>query len=59
MTERLLTSKEACDYLQVSRSTLHKLLKTGKLKGVKVGRQWRFSSDDVRRFLDEQRAAAK
>lgn len=35
----ILTLNEACYYLRVSRPTLVKLLKNGKLKGFKVGKR--------------------
>lgn len=41
---RLLTSTEAAAYLRVSRNTVHRLVRDGKLPGaVQIGRQWRFS----------------
>ena len=47
----LIGMDEAIAMLKTTRPTFYRWLKTGKLKGMKVGRQWRFYADDVRRFL--------
>jgi excisionase family DNA binding protein len=44
----LLTFKEAMDYLRISRSTLYRIMESGKLTGHKVGSTWRFFREDVR-----------
>lgn len=59
MTERLLTMNEAAAYLRVSRDTVSRWVRDGKLKGSKLGSQWRFSSDDVRQFLEENKTGQK
>lgn len=43
---------EAIAALKTSRPTFYRLLRTGKLKGMKVGRQWRFYRADIARFLE-------
>ncbi len=43
--------KQAIEVLKTSRPTFYRWLRTGKLKGMKVGRQWRFYRDDIERFL--------
>ena len=43
----LLSSKGAQEFLQVSRTTLHRLLSQGQIKGNKVGGQWRFRRDEL------------
>lgn len=47
----LLTFKEAMVHLRVSRSTLYRLLWSGKLTGYKVGASWRFYKDDVQHCI--------
>jgi excisionase family DNA binding protein len=42
---------EAIAMLRTTRPTFYRWLKTGKLKGMKVGRQWRFYKEDLDRFL--------
>lgn len=45
--ETILTFKQAMSYLQVSRSTLLRLMWSGQLTGHKVGNNWRFYISDV------------
>ena len=47
----LLTFKEAMSRLRVSRSTIYRLLWSGKLTGYKVGTGWRFYKDDVQNCI--------
>jgi general secretion pathway protein E len=41
----------AIEILKTTQPTFYRWLRTGKLKGMKVGRQWRFYRDDIERFL--------
>lgn len=41
---QLLTSEEAAKILRISKSTLYRQLRTGNLKGQKIGRIWRIFS---------------
>lgn len=38
----VLTIKELSTYLKISKSTLYKLLREGKIHSQKIGRHWRF-----------------
>ena len=49
--ESLLSMEEAIVLLKTTRPTFYSWLKTGKLRGMKVGRQWRFYRKDVDGFL--------
>ncbi len=49
--ERLLTPEDAAKALVVKSETLRGWLRTGKLKGVKVGRLWRVRESDLEAFL--------
>ncbi len=42
---------EAIGYLKTTRPTFYRWLRSGKLKGMKVGRQWRFYKEELDRFL--------
>lgn len=53
---RLLTVKEACQFLKVSRSLLWKARKRGELRAVYLGRAVRFRLSDLEAWL-EQKAA--
>jgi excisionase family DNA binding protein len=47
----LLDANGAMDLLKTSRPTFYRWLRTGKIKGLKVGRQWRFERAEIERFL--------
>ncbi len=40
--DELLTARQLQDLLKVDRTTIYRMLDDGRLKGVKVGQQWRF-----------------
>jgi excisionase family DNA binding protein len=50
-TERLLTPEDAAKALVVKSSTVREWLRTGRLKGVKMGRLWRVREGDLEEFL--------
>ena len=49
--DQLLTPKEAAARLKISRLTIGDWLRSGKLKGVKVGRLWRVRESELEAFL--------
>jgi excisionase family DNA binding protein len=49
---RNLSFDEAMAHLGVSRSTLYRWTQTGKVPASKVGRQWRFSAEELAAFVD-------
>ena len=51
----IMTLNEVCAYLDLSRFTIYRLLKSQKLPATKSGGQWRFAKDDVRQFLTRGR----
>jgi len=51
--EKWLKVKEVAEELRVSGMTVHRLLKAGKLKGVRIGRAWRISEDSLREYLNQ------
>lgn len=50
----LLTMAQAIEKLKTTRPTFYRWLRAGKIKGMKVGRQWRFRPEDIQRFLHGQ-----
>lgn len=48
----VLTSDQAAVVLQINRRTLTKMLDSGILHGVKIGREWRVSRAEVMRFVE-------
>ncbi len=55
--ERFYTIKEVAELLKVSDGGVRKWLKTGKLKGIKLGRIWRIKKSDLDEFVNERRGA--
>jgi type IV pilus assembly protein PilB len=49
--EGLLSMDEAIETLRTTRPTFYRWLRSGRIKGHKVGRQWRFYPADIERFL--------
>lgn len=47
----LLTTKQVQELFRVDRSTIYRMAEDGRLPAVKVGRQWRFPSDQVESLL--------
>lgn len=45
--DALLTTRQVQDYLNVDRTTIYRMLKDGRLPGIRVGNQWRFSREAI------------
>jgi len=54
----LLTIEEVLTYLKVKSRTIYRLISTGSLPAVRVGRQWRIRRRDLDAWLDSQAAAS-
>lgn len=54
---RAMNLAEAGDFLQVSRSTILKLIKTDNLPAKKVGSQWRFTKEGLNAYLNGEYSA--
>jgi excisionase family DNA binding protein len=52
----VLTIDELAVYLKISKSTLYKLVREGKIPSQKIGRHWRFRKGAIDHWLDETRA---
>ncbi len=50
-----LTTKQLQDLLKIDRITVYRMLNDGRLKGVKIGKQWRFPQNEIDRFMGEQK----
>lgn len=55
MTDQILTLKEVAEYLKLAEKTAYKLAAEGKLPGFKVGGSWRFKTEDIDRWIEEQK----
>lgn len=49
--DQFLTTRQVQDLLQVDRITIYRMLSDGRLKGVKIGSQWRFTRSVVEQLL--------
>ena len=49
--DTVLITREACDYLRISRPTYVKYLQLGRIKGTRAGKGWRVLKTELDRFL--------
>jgi excisionase family DNA binding protein len=49
--DAVLTTREACDYLRISRPTYLKYIYLGRIKGAKAGKGWKVLKSELDRFL--------
>lgn len=54
--DNLLTTRQIQELIRVDRITVYRMLKDGRLRGFKVGGQWRFPRRDIEAWLQEQQA---
>ncbi len=52
MDEQLLTPHQVAGRLQVNERTVKIWLRKGRLRGFKIGKEWRISPDDLQAFLE-------
>lgn len=48
---RLLTATEVADLMRVSRMTVYRMIKTGEMPSLRVGKGYRFREEDVHEYL--------
>jgi excisionase family DNA binding protein len=46
-SKTLMTLQETADYLRVTRSTIHRLLKRNQIPAFRIGRHWRFNLEEI------------
>jgi excisionase family DNA binding protein len=49
--DAVLTTREACDYLRISRPTYAKYLHIGRIKATKAGKGWKVLKSELEKFL--------
>jgi excisionase family DNA binding protein len=54
----LLTTHQVKELLKVDRITIYRMLNDGRLKGVKIGKQWRFHRSEIEQLLGKPESAA-
>lgn len=50
--KEIMTTKEVCDFLKISRLTLYIYIKTKGLPACKIGRGWRFEKTAIEKWLE-------
>ena len=53
-----LTTEEVLSCLKVNPRTIYRLIKSGELPAIRIGRQWRFRRADLDAWIDRQWTAA-
>ena len=53
-----LTTEEVLDCLKVNPRTIYRLIRSGELPAVRIGRQWRFRRTDLDAWLARQERAS-
>ena len=53
--QNMISLKEAMKYLDISRTTLHRLTKEGMIPAYKVGRLVKYKREEIDEFLRKQR----
>lgn len=53
----LLTTHQVKDLLQVDRTTIYRMVESGRLPAIRVGKQWRFPRPEIERWLQTQAVA--
>jgi len=51
----VLTIDELAAYLKISKSTLYKLVREGKIPSQKIGKHWRFRKGAIDQWLEEKK----
>jgi len=52
--DRLLTVGEVADLMRVSNMTVYRLIKSGSLAAIRVGKNYRIRESDVDRYLSDR-----
>jgi len=54
VSDRLLTVGEVAETMRVSNMTVYRLIKSGQLAAIRVGKNYRIRESDVDRYLSER-----
>ncbi len=58
MPTNLFNSHQAAEILNLSPLTITNLVRQGKLKAAKVGREWIFTAEDIKAYQENKTAKA-
>jgi excisionase family DNA binding protein len=59
LAKEWLSVADICEYMGVSTFVVTRVLRTGELPAVKMGREWRISRSDFEDWLNAQRLASR
>ena len=51
MNKNVMSLTELADYLNMSQASVYHLVADGKIPGIKIGKQWRFSTESIDKWL--------
>ncbi|MBX7213294.1 MAG: PocR ligand-binding domain-containing protein [Thermoflexales bacterium] len=54
----LITTQDVQDLLKVDRTTIYRMIESGQLPAIRVGKQWRFRQPEIARWLTSHSAVA-
>lgn len=55
LSDELLTVNETCKLLKISRPTLLRLIKSGEIKGFKIGKRvWKIQRSEVYNYINQK-----
>jgi excisionase family DNA binding protein len=57
--ESLLTVRQVCEALSISRQTLYRLLERGDLVAIRVSQSPRFRPSEIQNYLDQRRGVMR
>jgi excisionase family DNA binding protein len=49
--DQVLTTKESCFYLRITKPTFFKYVRKGRIKAIKAGKGWKVLKSELNRFL--------
>ena len=59
MPNNLFNSKQASEILNLSPLTITNLVRQGKIKASKIGREWIFTAEDLKAYQENKTAQVK
>lgn len=59
MANRFLTIDEVSEYLRLTKPKLYNLAQRGKISAYKFGREWRFRTDKLEQWIEDQETGRK
>ncbi|MDH5173694.1 MAG: helix-turn-helix domain-containing protein [Elusimicrobiota bacterium] len=51
---KLMTIKEVADYLRLSKVTVYKMTRQGKIPALKIGKQWRYNKSEIDSWVKQK-----